>query len=87
MERRRQQAAIERQQREVEYTRWRRTLAVGSSTFCGAVIELRGPMVKIAVNTLLPGYPSEQWLKIDEVYPAHLGCRNRNGVLSTAADP
>jgi len=80
MERRRQQAVIERQQREVEYTRWRRTLAVGSSTFCGFVIERNGPMVKIAVNTLLPGYPSEQWLKIDEVYPAHLG-------LSTAADP
>jgi len=87
MERRRQQAAIERQQREVEYTRWRRTLAVGSSTFCGFVIERNGPMVKIAVNTLLPGYPSEQWLKIDEVYPADLGCRNRNGTLSTAADP
>jgi len=87
MERRRQQAAIERQQREVEYTRWRRTLAVGSSTFCGFVIERNGPMVKIAVNTLLPGYPSEQWLKIDEVYPARLGCRNRNGILSTAADP
>jgi len=86
-ERQRQQAAIELQQREVEYTRWRRTLTVGSSTFCGFVIERNGPMVKIAVNTLLPGYPSEQWLKIDAVYPAHLGCRNRNGVLSTATDP
>jgi len=86
-ERQRQQAAIERQQREVEYTRWRRTLAVGSSTFCGYVVELKGPMVKIAVNTPLQGYDSEQWLKIDEVYPAHLGCRNRNGILSTAADP
>jgi len=87
MERRRQQAAIERQQREMEYTRWRRTLAVGSSTFCGYVIERNGPMVKIAVNTPLPGYAAEQWLKIDEVYPVHLGCRNRNGTLSTTADP
>jgi len=87
MERRRQQAAIEQQQREVEYTRWRRTLTTGISTFCGYVIELKGPMVKIAVNVPLQGYDSEQWLKIDEVYPAHLGCRNRNGILSTAADP
>jgi len=87
MERRRQQAAIERQQREVEYTRWRRTLAVGSSTFCGFVIERNGPMFKIAVNTPLPGYASEQWLRVEEIYPPQLGCRNRNGILSTVADP
>jgi len=87
MEQRRQQAAIERQQREVEYTRWRRTLAVGSSTFCGFVIERNGPIVRIAVNTPLQGYDAEQWLKIEEVFPEHLGCRNINGRLQTARDP
>jgi len=82
-----ERATIERQQREIEYTHWRRTLAVGSSTFCGYVVELKGPMVKIAVNAPLQGYDSEQWLKIDEVYPARLGCLNRNGILSTMINP
>lgn len=62
---------------------FRNTLALGSETFCGPVINIRGPMVQIANNVApLTGYTAEPWLKRSEIYPATLaGCINVNGRL------
>jgi gas vesicle protein len=61
---------------------FRKDLKVGDSTFCGYVIESKAPMYKLALNTLLPGYPSEVWVKASEVFPVDYGCANRNGRIS-----
>lgn len=81
----RKQAEIDARNRQIELKRiaeWRKTLQLGSDTFCGPVIEVRGPMIKIAVRVQLPGFGSEAWLKANEVYPDSYGCRNVNGRLS-----
>ena len=62
---------------------WRKSLKIGSDTFCGPVIELRLPMVKIAVTAQLQGFAAETWLKIDELYPDWMAsCFNTNGRVS-----
>jgi len=62
---------------------FRKNLALGSETFCGPVIAIRGPMVQIAINAPLPGYSAEPWLKLDAIYPAEIaGCKNLNGRLT-----
>jgi len=61
---------------------FRKKIAIGSDTFCGPVINLRGPMVQVAVNAQLQGFSPEPWLKLEDVYPASIaGCRNVNGRL------
>lgn len=60
---------------------WRRTLKVGDDTFCGPVIEVKSPMVKIAVRPQLQGFGNEAWLKAVEIFPDAYGCSNRNGRL------
>lgn len=84
-ERERAQAEANRKKAENEIKRiaeWRKTLQLGSDTFCGPVIEVRGPMIKIAVRAQLPGFSNEAWLKAEEIYPDNYGCRNVNGRLS-----
>ena len=62
---------------------WRKHIKVGDETFCGPIINIRKPMIKIAVRVLLPGYPSEVWLNESKVYPIWMAnCRNTNGQLS-----
>ncbi len=55
---------------------------VGEDTFCGPIIEVRTPMVKIALNAQIQGFHNEAWLKGGDLYPAEYGCRNVNGKLS-----
>lgn len=75
-------AEMERQRREAaNLASWRTRLKVGDDTFCGPVIEVRQPMIKIAVRAQLPGYASEIWLKTTEVFPSNVSCANRNGEL------
>lgn len=78
----RQAAALERQRIEARESEWRKTLKIGDDTFCGRVIEIKKPMVKIAVSAQLPGYTNEAWLKMEELFPPTYGCRNTNGKLS-----
>lgn len=85
-----QRARSELQRKSAEETAtavavWRTKLKIGDDTFCGPVIEVRQPMIKIAVRVQLPGYSSEAWLKANEVYPDGAGCRNVNGRLSPAS--
>lgn len=61
---------------------WRKSLKVGDDTFCGPVIEIRGPMFKLALNAQVPGFSSEPWLKFDQIFPPAAGCRNVQGHLS-----
>lgn len=61
---------------------FRKKIVIGSDTHCGPVINVRGPMVQLAVNAPLSGFSAEPWLKIQDVYPASVaGCRNTNGQL------
>lgn len=62
-----------------ELTAFRKRLKVGDDTFCGYVIEINRPMVKIALAAQLQGFGSEKWLRIEDVYPSHFGCINQNG--------
>lgn len=93
-ERQRRQLEEQEQQRRQEAQRkeeaakqakleaWRKTIKVGDDTFCGPIIELRQPMVRIAIKVPLAGYPSEAWLKSSELYPDWMaGCRNVNGQI------
>ena len=77
-----QEAERRRQAEAKNLAEWRKTLQVGADTFCGPVIEMRAPMVRIALKVQLPGYSSEAWLKSSEVFPPEYGCRNVNGRLS-----
>lgn len=73
-------------QAQVEETRikaWRRTLKIGDDTFCGPIIEVRFPMIKLALNAQIQGFTSEPWLKVNDTFPPEYGCLNRNGKLST----
>jgi len=68
--------------RQAKLTAWRKGLKVGDDTFCGPVIEIRQPMVRIAIKVPLAGYPSEAWIKVGEMYPDTMaGCRHINGRL------
>jgi len=76
-------AERERQAEAKSVMAWRKTLQIGTDTFCGPVIEVRGPMIKLALNVQLPGFTNEAWLKSDQIFPPKYGCRNQNGRLST----
>lgn len=75
-------AKIESDRLEKRFADFRKTLKIGSDTFCGPVIELRHPMVKIAVSAQLKGFATEAWLKTHQLFPPEYGCRNSNGNLS-----
>jgi hypothetical protein len=64
-------AATERADETARTEAFRKEIAVGSETNCGTVIQLRGPMVEIAVpayrNT--PNGQSTFWSKRDRLYP------------------
>ena len=71
------------EQKKAKLKKWRNSkFKVGDDTFCGTIIEARLPMVKIALNTPLPGFASEVWLKTSDLYPVEHGCVNKNGKLS-----
>jgi hypothetical protein len=74
--------ALARKEEEKRVNAWRKTLALGSDTFCGPVIAVNGPMIKIAVRFQLQGFGNEAWLKAVEVFPPDYGCNNTNGRLS-----
>ncbi|HLL04095.1 MAG TPA: hypothetical protein VK539_26150 [Myxococcaceae bacterium] len=58
-----------------EATKFRSSLAVGSDTHCGLVIEVRRPIAK--VQSMI----GEVWLKVDQLYPEGTrDCRFVNGV-------
>ncbi len=79
------QVEAERLAREsAELAKWRAGLKSGDDTFCGPVIEVKQPMVRIALKVQLPGYAGEQWLKGSEVFPQQAGCSNTNGRLAPA---
>jgi hypothetical protein len=89
LEKRRQQEIM--QQKELErlakaeeqhFAKFRNSLKLGNDTHCGPIIEIRGPMIKIAIIAQLRGYPSEAWLKRNQVFPPSYGCVNINGQLS-----
>lgn len=82
--RRENKEMLNRQQREAtNLKKWReRKFSVGDDTFCGAVVEIRNPMIKIAVNAQLQGFGSEAWIKISDAFPPEYGCKNLNGRLS-----
>lgn len=65
-----------------ELKNWRKSLKIGTDTFCGPVIDINQVMVKIAVRVQLSGYSNEAWFKRNELYPPSYGCQNRNGNLS-----
>ncbi|PKB24405.1 hypothetical protein [Janthinobacterium sp. 64] len=78
-----QEAERQRQAEAKKVLAWRKTLQVGSDTFCGPVIEIRHPMVKIFISVQLQGFGNEAWLKSSDIFPPEYGCRNVNGRLST----
>lgn len=72
---------LHRQRQDIS-AEFRRQLTIGSETFCGPVINIRGPMVQIALNGQLPEFSAEPWLRLENVYPATLaGCGNINNHL------
>ncbi|MEZ5696334.1 MAG: hypothetical protein R3E18_07810 [Sphingomonadaceae bacterium] len=60
---------------------WRSTLSIGEATNCGLVIDVRGPMVEIALDPQLfaPGRPGQIWLRREQVYP--VGARDQRNFL------
>lgn len=73
----------EEAQAQAKLATWRKSLRVGDDTFCGPIVELRAPMVKIAITVQLQGYANETWMRIADLYPNWMaGCRNVNGNLS-----
>lgn len=64
-------------------SKWRgKKFNIGDETFCGPVIEIRNPMLKIAINAQLQGFGNEAWIKINDSFPAEYGCKNENGRLT-----
>jgi len=61
---------------------WRRQVKEGEDTFCGPVIEMKGNMLRLALNAPLQGYSNEIWVKKSDAYPPEFGCRNVNGRVS-----
>jgi len=83
-ERQRRQEAQRKEEaaKQAKLEAWRKSIKVGDDTFCGPVIEVRQPMVRISIKVPLAGYPSEAWLKSSELYPDWMaGCRNVNGQI------
>ena len=84
-------AQREQEQRAIKETSriaaWRKKLKVGSDTFCGPVIELRDPMIKIAVSVQLKDFASEAWLKTTQIFPPEYDCANINGQLTPHNKP
>lgn len=78
-------AAIEKQKRIVaensRLTQFRSKLKLGDETHCGPIIEIRGPMIKVAVKAQIQGFASEGWLKINNIYTPEYGCFNNHGTL------
>jgi hypothetical protein len=84
---RRAQEDAKRAQEEEARLAWARQLKVGDDTFCGPVIEVRPPMIRIAVRAQLAGFSSEQWLRDTEVHRPERGCLNQNGNLRPLRQP
>lgn len=73
----------ERERKELaSLAQFRSKLEIGADTHCGPIIEIKGPMIKVAVNVPLSGYGTEAWLKRGEIYTPAYGCHNLNGKLS-----
>jgi len=54
---------------------WRKALQIGDKTFCGSIVKLKPPLVKIELNDA-----RKVWLQIIEVYPDWMvECRIVNG--------
>lgn len=62
---------------------FRKSLVVGSNTHCGVVVGVNGPMILLALNTLLPGYSNQAWIRRNDAFPPEYGCINKNGHLTT----
>lgn len=71
------QAATREAARAEQVQAFRQSLAIGVETNCGPVIETRSDMVK--VYSPVSGYGNEHWLRRDELFPSHFGCRFLNG--------
>jgi hypothetical protein len=67
-----------------ELDNWRKNLRLGDSTFCGRIVELNdnSTMFKLALSAKLPGFGTEQWVHINDLYQPWRGCINQNGNLS-----
>jgi hypothetical protein len=63
--------ATERAEESTRIEAFRKEIAVGSETNCGTVIQMRGPMVEIAVPAYrkIPNGHSTFWSKLDRLYP------------------
>lgn len=72
----------ERERKELaSLAQFRGKLEIGADTHCGPIIDIKGPMIKVAVNVPLSGYGTEAWLKRGEIYTPAYGCHNLNGKL------
>lgn len=74
--------SLEMERLQKELVQWRSKVKAGDDTFCGPVIEVKWPMIRIALRVQLSGYGNDAWLKAAEVYPPSYGCRNVNGRLT-----
>lgn len=75
---------LKQQQREAaNIKKWREgKFSIGDDTFCGPIIEIRRPLIKIALNAQLQGFGNEAWVKISDAFPPEYGCKNLNGRIS-----
>ncbi len=66
-ERQRQQASAAAEQRRLEA--WRKTVALGTTTNCGLVIDIRGPLVQVQLpgSWAAPNGSKEFWIKRSEL--------------------
>lgn len=63
-----------------ELSAWRKTVAVGTHTHCGPVLERRGTLVQ--VYSPVESYGNEHWIEISDLYPeGNKGCYFSNGHL------
>lgn len=71
-EERAEQAYVEKER---QLARFRTSLAVGTETHCGTVIQLRGPMVELAIPPgRSPSGQSTFWLKREQLDPPGASC-------------
>ncbi len=61
--------------KEVEY--FRETLAVGTTTNCGLIVEMKESLVKVYYP--VQNYGNEHWIKRNELFPQHYNCNFFNG--------
>jgi hypothetical protein len=64
-ERAAQQQRIVVQQKQEQTEQWRKSLAIGSDTNCGLIIELRPPLAKVQGL----GASGEKWRRITDLFP------------------